>query len=96
MQDRWNTDDFTDFSQAFDAEVRCYLSPDDLHGRLLSDGELAAAELCLSVAEALQDAGSWGQGFPEPLFDGVFEVVTRRLLKDKHLKLLLRLPGVTI
>ena len=24
-------------------------------------------------AEGLRDGGPWGQGFPEPLFDGVFD-----------------------
>lgn len=81
------------FSQAFDAEVRRHLSLEDLCGRLLSDGELAAEELCLIVAEQLREAGPWGQGFPEPLFDGVFEVVSYRVLNDKHVKMVLRLPA---
>ena len=29
-----------------------------------------------------------------PQFDGVFEVIETRILKDKHLKLSLRYPGV--
>lgn len=81
------------FSQAFDTEVRRHLSLEDLCGRLLSDGELAAEELCLIVAEQLREAGPWGQGFPEPLFDGVFEVVSYRVLNDKHVKMVLRLPA---
>ncbi len=32
--------------------------------------------------------------FPEPLFDGHFEVANWRVLKERHLKLELRLPGV--
>jgi single-stranded-DNA-specific exonuclease len=42
--------------------------------------------------EALRGAGPWGQGFPEPLFDGIFEVVSQRIVGDKHLKLVLRYP----
>ena len=45
-------------------------------------------------ADALRLAGPWGQGFPEPLFDGHFEVANWRVLKERHLKLELRLPGV--
>jgi len=86
---------FADFSAAFDQEVRRHLNPADLCDRLLSDGELTADELSLPVAELLQDAGPWGQGFPAPLFDGVFEVVSRSVVKDKHLKMLLRPPGAT-
>lgn len=32
----------------------------------------------------------WGQGFPQPLFYGEFEVLQQSLMKDKHLRLLLR------
>lgn len=81
-----------DFSRAFDAEVRCALSADDLHGLLYSDGELAHEELSLAMAEQLREAGPWGQGFPEPLFDGVFEVLNQRVLGERHLKMMLRLP----
>ena len=84
---------FALFNQAFDAETRHWLSDDDLHGRLLSDGELAPADFSLEIAELLREGGPWGQGFPEPLFDGVFEVISHRVMKVKHLKLSLRLPG---
>ena len=84
---------FDAFNQAFDAETRQWLSDDDLHGRLLSDGELASDEFSLEIAELLREGGPWGQGFPEPLFDGVFEVLSHQVMKEKHLKLFLRLPG---
>ncbi|MCB1919508.1 MAG: single-stranded-DNA-specific exonuclease RecJ [Candidatus Competibacteraceae bacterium] len=84
---------FDSFNQAFDAETRQWLSDDDLHGRLLSDGELAPDEFILEIAELLREGGPWGQGFPEPLFDGVFEVLSHQVMKEKHLKLFLRLPG---
>jgi single-stranded-DNA-specific exonuclease len=44
------------------------------------------------LAEILAEGGPWGQGFPEPLFDGVFETVSHRVVGEKHLKLVLR-PG---
>ncbi len=78
-----------DFQAAFDAEVRRHLAADDLQGVLHSDGELTPEQLCLSVAEELREAGPWGQRFPEPLFDGEFEIVSGRVLQDKHLKLVL-------
>lgn len=83
-------DKLADFRQAFDQQVRRHLSADDLCGRLFSDGELKPEELCLEVAETLRDAGPWGQGFPEPLFDGVFQVHSHRVLAEKHVKLTLR------
>ncbi|HXH02000.1 MAG TPA: DHHA1 domain-containing protein, partial [Candidatus Competibacteraceae bacterium] len=81
------------FGRAFDEEVRRHLGEDDLCGRLYSDGELAPEELTLATAELLRDAGPWGQGFPEPLFDGVFQVLDSRVLGDRHLKLSLRHPA---
>ena len=70
-----------------------HLAPEDLRREILSDGPLQAEELSLTVAEALRQGGPWGQGFPEPLFDGVFEVVQRRIVGQRHLKLLLKAPG---
>ncbi len=78
------------FREAFDAEVSRHLSEADLQGKILSDGELTAAELSLPTAELLREAGPWGQGFPEPVFDGRFEVVSQRTVGQKHLKLTLR------
>ena len=89
-------DQFESFNQAFDAETRQWLSDDDLRGRLLSDGELAPAEFSLEIAESLREAGPWGQGFPEPLFDGLFEVSSHRIIKEQHLKLWLRPPGTSL
>jgi single-stranded-DNA-specific exonuclease len=86
---------FDAFREAFDAEVSLHLSDDDLQGKVISDGELTPEDLSLPVAELLREAGPWGQGFPEPLFDSCFEVVSQRVVGEKHLKLGLRLPGVT-
>ena len=82
------------FRSAFEQQVAATLDPALLQQQLLSDGELAAAELDFRHAEALRLAGPWGQGFPEPLFDGHFEVLKWRVLKERHLKLELRLPGM--
>ena len=61
--------------------------------RILTDGEIDPADMSLSVARMLRDAGPWGQGFPEPCFDGRFELVDYRLLKGAHLKMTLRPLG---
>ena len=80
------------FRSAFDAEVRRMLSEDDLTGKVLSDGELRAEELNLDFAKVLRDAGPWGQGFPEPTFDGEFELLEQRIVGEKHLKMVLTVP----
>jgi len=81
---------FNDFAAAFDEEVSRWLSDDDLHGTLLSDGELAASEFTLELAETLAASGPWGSAFPEPVFDGSFDILERRVVGEKHLKLVLR------
>ncbi|MDG9928908.1 MULTISPECIES: single-stranded-DNA-specific exonuclease RecJ [unclassified Pseudomonas] len=78
------------FASAFDAEVRRQLTEDDLTGRLLSDGQLGTEEFHLELAKALRHAGPWGQHFPEPLFHGVFQIVTQRVVGEKHLKLVVK------
>ena len=83
-------DNYDAFAAAFDAQVRRQLSADDLTGRLLSDGQLGGAEFDLDLAKALRHAGPWGQHFPEPLFNGVFEIIQQRLVGEKHLKLVLK------
>ena len=81
------------FEQAFVEVVERTLDPLSLQQRLLTDGELLPQELDFAHAEALRLAGPWGQGFPEPLFDGHFQVARWQVLKEKHLKLSLRVPG---
>jgi single-stranded-DNA-specific exonuclease len=86
-------DDFPRFEAAFREQVEAMIDPAMLQAELLSDGELAADEFIALNAEALRDAGTWGQAFGEPLFDGVFEVLDWRVVGERHLKLSLRLEG---
>ncbi|HEV2614031.1 MAG TPA: single-stranded-DNA-specific exonuclease RecJ [Gammaproteobacteria bacterium] len=60
---------------------------------LLTDGELNSTQLTLENAQLLCDHAPWGQGFPEPLFEGEFEVLNQKLIQDKHLKLVLTHPA---
>jgi single-stranded-DNA-specific exonuclease len=80
---------FQDFSQAFNEVVSSLLTEDQLYNRLLSDGALRDEELTLAMADTLRKAGPWGQSFPEPLFDGSFNLLEQRLVGNKHLKMVL-------
>jgi single-stranded-DNA-specific exonuclease len=80
------------FRIAFAAEVAARIGPDSLRGVVYSDGTLGEGELCLDTAVALRAAGPWGQGFPEPVFDGEFRIVGCRLVGERHLKM--QLTGV--
>jgi len=84
--------DYPAFVLAFDAMVARQLQHLDLEQKILSDGELTVEDISLQFAESLRQAGPWGQEFPEPVFDGVFDVVQSRIVGQHHLKLVLRLP----
>ena len=82
--------DFEKFKQAFDQELRRFVTAEDLNGSLHTDGELTPNEITFELANVIQEAGPWGQGFPEPQFDGEFELIESRIVGEKHLKLQLR------
>ena len=60
--------------------------------QLASDGELAPEDLSLELARELAGVTPWGQGFPEPRFDGVFVIEDRRVVGTHHARLVLRPP----
>ncbi|MGI9237209.1 MAG: single-stranded-DNA-specific exonuclease RecJ [Woeseiaceae bacterium] len=67
------------------------LYPDaDFSGAILTDGPLPGSALSLNFARSLRDAGPWGSGFPEPLWNGDFSVVEQRTVGENHLKLRVR------
>jgi single-stranded-DNA-specific exonuclease len=84
---------FEAFRDAFEQEARRWLTAMDLEGVLLSDGELPADDFSLTTAELLRSSGPWGQAFPEPLFDGEFRLLDRRVVGTGHLKLVLENQG---
>ena len=66
---------FEAFATAFSATIQDVAGDLPLARELLSDGELPHQALCLETAELLDDSGPWGKDFPEPLFDGEFQVL---------------------
>ncbi|MGY0647472.1 MAG: single-stranded-DNA-specific exonuclease RecJ [Paraglaciecola chathamensis] len=82
-----------EFKKRFTQLAQEHLAGKPLAGELISDGELPAQALTLEFSQLLKDAGPWGQGFPEPLFDGQFELVEQRIVGHKHLKMMLRMPS---
>ena len=85
--------DFDCFKNAFDKEVRKQLSPQDLEAEIHTDGELSPSDMTLHTAQKLREGGPWGQSFPEPVFDGQFQVIQQKLVGQKHLKMVLKVPG---
>ena len=84
------TEYLEDFEKIFVKEVNQRLAKEDLEHNILSDGELEASAFDLEFAEILRKSGPWGQAFPEPVFDGQFEVINQRVVGDRHLKMVLR------
>ena len=85
-------DHYEGFSAAFEQATRTSVDPAIFRRSVATDGPLRAAELDMALVEAI-DAHVWGQGFPAPLFANEFNVLEQRLVKDRHLKLVLELDG---
>ena len=84
--------DYAEFRELFDAQVRSLTAGRLPGAEIITDGKLDPADISLELAGEIENAGPWGQGFPEPLFDDVFTVVDARTVGDRHLKMKL-LPG---
>ena len=82
--------DYDGFAETFDTVVRSHMSPEDLQAVIISDGKVIEEEMTLDTARSISAAGPWGQGFPEPIFDDRFDVLSSRVVADKHWKLVLR------
>ena len=85
--------DLERFEELFHQIAGEFISAEYLDNKLVTDGELSAGELNFQLAEAIIDAGPWGQGFPEPVFDGRFEVINRKMVGSRHLQMQLRANG---
>lgn len=84
--------DYPRFAEAFDAMAREWLDEERLQAVLYTDGELPPGSFTLDLARQLRDGGPWGQGFPEPLFDNLFECAQWRAMGERHWRLSLRDP----
>jgi len=80
------------FARAFDAQCATALAARGSPDVIETDGALEREEIALPTAEALRAGGPWGPGFPEPLFDGLFEVSSARVVGERHLRLGLAAP----
>lgn len=78
------------FQKAICDVVRLQANEETFQELHYSDGELIADEFELHQAEALRYAAPWGQHFPAPVFNNQFSIINKRLLKDKHYKLILK------
>lgn len=82
---------FADFQYLFNQTIADWLDEEHLQGIIWTDGELNSNEFNLETAELIKSVGTWGQGFPEPCFDGEFKILDQRAIgqNKNHLKMLL-------
>ena len=84
--------DFAKFDATFQKVTDELLTDDLLERTHTHDGNLEAAEFTPELGDLLAEE-IWGQGFPQPVFYGEFEISEQSLMKDKHLRLKLRPVG---
>jgi len=85
-------EDFDTFDTAFQKVAAEWLDAATLSRTLMSDGPLPAEYFNLETVRSL-DAQVWGQAFEAPLFSDEVEVISQRLVGEKHLKLAVRHAG---
>ena len=78
-------DSFDEFRDHFETVIARHQNHKPTQDRILTDGEIQSIDL--PTAEAIRDGGPWGQAFEAPLFEGEFDIVDFRVIKETHLKL---------
>ena len=84
------------FQREFDVICRELMTKDQLDQVIQSDGELGESDFNLNLAGLIKYAGPWGQQFPEPIFDGCFQIINQRIVGTNHLKLTLGILGTQL
>ena len=79
------------FREALTRTATALVDPGLLAPELLTDGTLMPGEITPALATLLHQGGPWGQAFPEPVFEGVFDVRAVKVVGEIHLRLSLGL-----
>jgi single-stranded-DNA-specific exonuclease len=87
-----NKSDFEKFDTLFQQVANELLNDELLERRHVHDGGLDPTEFTTETGDLLAEE-IWGQGFPQPIFYGEFEIAQQSLMKEKHLRLQLRPSG---
>ncbi|MEY4712077.1 MAG: putative single-stranded DNA-specific exonuclease [Pseudomonadota bacterium] len=80
------------FEQALADVAAQWLDPSTLQRRLETDGPLPVEYRRTDLVDTLHQE-VWGQGFPPPVFSEEVEIVSQRLVGEKHLSLRIRHQG---
>jgi single-stranded-DNA-specific exonuclease len=85
-------ENFETFEAAFAEVAALWIDQATLARRLETDGPLPAEYRRADIADTLQQA-VWGQGFAPPIFSEELDIVSQRLVAEKHLGLKLKHQG---
>ena len=80
------------FIELFERAVSESVCPETFDRVIYTDGALAPEEITFGLVNALSGR-IWGQGFERPVFANDFTILSQRVLKDTHLKLILDMAG---
>ena len=84
--------DLERFSILFEKAVAEMVEPEVFDRIVYVDGALSPEEISFTLINAMSER-IWGQGFERPLFANDFTILSQRVIKDTHLKLVLDLAG---
>ncbi|WP_114689454.1 single-stranded-DNA-specific exonuclease RecJ [Polynucleobacter necessarius] len=87
-------DDFERFDACFQQVATELLTDELLKRHHAHDGMLEPSEFTPAIGDLLAEE-IWGQGFAQPVFYGEFEITQQSLMKEKHLRLLVRPIGIS-
>lgn len=82
------------FDDEFSKAILDLSDPSVMEEIVTTDGEIDVDYLSTDVVDEINQH-IWGQGFPPPLFNGVFKVKDQQILKERHSKFLLEKDGKT-
>jgi single-stranded-DNA-specific exonuclease len=85
-------DHFEDFEAGLNQVAQEWLDAATLTRRLATDGPLKPEYRRIDIIDTLEKE-VWGQGFAAPVFSEVVEVISQRLVGEKHLSLKLKHQG---
>jgi single-stranded-DNA-specific exonuclease len=85
--------DFPAFQKAFEAVGQSWLKQEQLERIIETDGALEDAYFTTDFIDLLA-AQVWGQGFAAPVFCDDFKLISQRILKERHLKMVLEKNGL--
>lgn len=86
------TENLARFTELFERAVRETVDREVFDRVVYVDGALSPEEITFPLVDAIRNR-IWGQGFERPLFANDFRIVTQRVLKETHLKLVVDLAG---